>query len=72
MCGENIFGTLMMRFLKSSSCDFTEVAIKKYLLCRIFGHRWRYWPGTRRYITCRWCGRLPDSQWETFKEIKNG
>lgn len=50
--------------------------LRKFL-CTIltFGHRlnwkfwWSYYPGKVRYIRCRCCGRLPKSQWETYRTL---
>lgn len=42
--------------------------VKKFrgLLCKIFGHKWQYNKGKRRYVTCKRCGKLPKRQYETL------
>ena len=40
------------------------------LLCRIFDHKWRHNPGKMRYVTCKRCDKLPESQWDTLLELR--
>lgn len=50
----------------------TVVTKKRWLFCKIltFGyHWWKHYPGERRYVQCRICGRLPKSQWKQFAKM---
>lgn len=32
-------------------------------------HWWKHYPGTKRYVHCRICGKLPAKMWETLQKI---
>lgn len=33
-------------------------------------HWWKYYPGKKRYVRCRLCGRLPKSMWKIIEKVK--
>lgn len=39
---------------------------KKLCWVITFGHWFKYYPGEKRYVRCRLCGRLPKSTWAWY------
>lgn len=48
------------------------LALIKKIMDKTFGHWWKHYPGKTKYVACRWCGKLPKSQWAECDRIVKG